>query len=47
MGMLQELARTLDTMARYIIDGEKEEMDVEIMHLARISREMREELRRM
>lgn len=47
MGMIKELARALGTTAGYLIDGEKEELDVEIMQLARILQEMPEELRRV
>lgn len=47
MGMIKDLAKALNTTAGYLIDGEKEELDVEIMQLARILQEMPEELRRV
>lgn len=47
MGMVKNLASVLGITAGCLIDGEKEELDVEIMQLARILQKMLEELRRV
>ena len=47
MGIIKELAKVLYTTAGYLIDGEKVELDENVMQVAMLLQEMPEELRRV
>lgn len=47
MGTIKELARIFHTTAGYLIDGEMEELDEDIMQVVRMLQEMPEELRKV
>ena len=47
MGTIKELARIFHTTAGYLIDGEKEEFDDDIMQVVKMLQEMPVELRKV
>ena len=47
MGIIKEMAKALHTTAGYLIDGEKGELDADVMQVARMMQEMPVELRRV
>lgn len=47
MGMIKELAKIFHTTAGYLIDGEKVELDEDIMQVVMMLQEMPEELRKV
>lgn len=47
MGIIKELAKVLHTTVGYLIDGEKVELDVDVMQVAMLLQEMPVALRRV
>ena len=47
MGIIKELAKVLHTTVGYLIDGEKMELDADVMQVATMMQEMPVELRRV
>lgn len=47
MGTIKELAKALHTTVGYLIDGEKMELDADVMQVATMMQEMPVELRRV
>lgn len=47
MGIIKELAKVLHTTVCYLIEGEKEEFDTDVMQVAMLLQEMPVELRRV
>ena len=47
MGIIKEIANVLHTTAGYLIDGEKVELDADVMQVARMMQNMPEEIRRV
>lgn len=47
MGIIKEIARVLHKTAGYLIDGEKVDLDADVIQVAKMLQEMPEELRRV
>ena len=47
MSIIKELAKVLHTTVGYLIDGEKMELDADVMQVATMMQEMPEELRKV
>ena len=47
MGIIKELAKVLHTTVGYLIDGEKVELDADVLQVAMMMQEMPEELKKV